>query len=122
MNKDQSDDLTRLEEEILLALRLAGELAPESAAEVQSAEESWDAVSQDDLPESLKNSVLLAAKIVNGASNNIIDIAPSCGEQYVEQELARAARFGTQISETIEDRMKRDRQRAREEFSKSSLR
>jgi len=120
MNKDFSDKLTPLEEDILLAMRLGGELAPESAAEVESAEQAWDTVSENDLPESLKNPVVLAAKIVDGAANNVIDIAPSFVEQEVEQELARAARFGSNIPELIERRMKQDKQRAREEFQKSS--
>jgi hypothetical protein len=120
MNEDLSDKLTSLEEDILLAMRLGGELAPESAAEVESAEQAWDAVSENELPESLKNPMALAAKIVDGDINNVIDIAPSFVEREVEQELARAARFGSNIPEVIERRMKQDKRHAREEFQKSS--
>jgi hypothetical protein len=121
MNDEPIDELTALEKETVLAMRLRGELAPESAAEVESAEANWDAVSEDDLPESLRNVVALAAKIVEEDDRKIIDIAPSVFELRVETELARAARFGRSISELVEQKMKEDKRRAREEFKEHSL-
>jgi hypothetical protein len=121
MNDRRTDQLTRLEEETLLAMRLGGELAPECAAEVDSAEGNWDPVSEEDLPESLRNPVALAAKIVESEDRKIIDIAPSVFEQQVEAELARAARFGRSISKSVEQRMKEDKEHAREEFEKGPL-
>ena len=121
MNDEPIDELTPLEKETLRAMRVRGELAPESAAEVESAEANWDAVSEDDLPESLKNVVALAAKIVEEDDRKIIDIAPSVFEQQVEAELARAARFGRSISELLEQRMKQDKRCAREKFKEHPL-
>ncbi len=122
MNDELPDNLTPLEEELLLSMRLAGELAPESAAEVEAAEASWDAIDEKDLPESLRNPIALAAKIVEcDEASNIIDIAPNVMEQEVEQGLARAARFGSSIPESIELKMKQDRRRAREKFKKTTV-
>jgi DNA-directed RNA polymerase specialized sigma24 family protein len=112
---EQPESLSRVEEELLRTLRLAGELAPEGADEVEAAEKAWDEVTEDELPESLQDAVALSASIVSEASTVVeTSFALPDAETQAETELARVARLGNEIPEDVERRMENDRSRARE--------
>jgi hypothetical protein len=115
---DPLKPLTRSEKELLRSLRLLGELAPETAAEVRSAEGVWDDVTEDELPDSLRDAVTLAGSITSETST-ILEMSFEGSEPAADAELqmARVARLGNDIPEEIERRMEQDRANARQHIN-----
>lgn len=112
-------ELTAFEMQILRAMRICGDLAPEAADEVSSAEAVWDEVSEQELPDSLRDAVSLAAEIADGKFSEISACEPSSTQVELERGLARAARFGNNISADVEAAMRRDKRHARKGIDKS---
>ena len=113
---DDPEPLSPAEKELLRSLRLLGELAPEAANEVNSAEEVWDDLTEEELPESLRDAIALAGSIASEASKVVeMPIEDSNADAHLEVELARVARQGTKISEEVERRMAQDRAHAKEQ-------
>jgi len=110
---DHPEPLSRSEKELLRSLRLLGELAPEAADEVQSAENAWDDVTEEELPDSLRDPITLAASIA-GQTQTVVQASFEDAEPttFVELEMARVARLGNTISDEIERRMEQDRAQA----------
>jgi len=107
--KGGKGDRNFLEREVLLAMRLAGWLAPETEAEVLDAEKELT-TKRITIPTSFNN----PRELLHGAGSarRIVHPQPYIPRAEEAENLARAAREGGTISPEVEERMKRDRDAA----------
>jgi hypothetical protein len=105
----------RFEDEVHAALAEGGYIPPTTIDQVRRVEEEQKGLPQD-LPPSLQN----AAAVLERSRRNLRAVAHhqarSSDNSEVEQNLARAAREGKELSPEVEERMRLDRENAERAF------
>src|SRR5713226_4095523 len=101
------------EREVFEFLVSKGYIIPETGAEVQRAEERMQGV-ESTLPEALRDPVAALEGVKRRRAKGARNLVPFPTEQMVEaqEDLARAARKGGNIAPEVEERMRRDREKA----------
>jgi len=99
--------------EVREALALMGWVAPQREEEVARAEEEL-AEHPAGLPEELRDAAAAFEREDDGGEV-ILGPLPSSASAYLDATLARAAREGGEITAEIEERMRRDREKAERE-------
>jgi hypothetical protein len=112
--KDMTNESAHLDELVFKALSERGEVIPQTVSEVVGAEEHLER-HPPAIPESLRDSRQLLERIKARKSERACKVVPFPGNTpfaRVEEELAWAARNGTEITPEIQQRMRQNRAKA----------